>query len=657
MTAARHHTKYASSRRVPPVQLRAQAQRFDIIGGFGFGADAMNVFYEEDGSFKVATINDEQAASLQVEDARGKRSKIKTANVLLRFDRISLDEFLKNAQALAAEVDSNFLWECCGQDEFGFADIAAEYFGANPSLTQQAAAVIALHGAPMYFYRKGKGRYKAAPEENLKAALAGLERKAREAEQMAAWQEELLRGIVPEAFSSNLSRLIHRPDKNGLEYKALAQAAEAAQLSPLRLLEKIGALGDLAQYHLDGFLSAHFPKGRGFPAIEPVFAPEDLPIADVAAFSIDDATTTEIDDAFSLKTLPNGNWQVGIHIAAPVLGIAPGSAVDQLVLDRLSTVYFPGDKITMLPDEVVEVFTLQEGAARPALSMYLEVSPGYDVLSHYSRIERVPVAANLRHHDIEPYFNEETAGKADGPDFQYKQELTFLWHLAGALEGRRGKADQPGPVRLDYSFYIDRVEGQPERVRIVPRKRGAPMDKLVAELMILVNSQWGTDLRDAEIAGIYRSQGGGRVKLSTQATAHAGLGVDCYMWSSSPLRRAVDFINQQQLVAMIRQEKPRYQKNDAELFSAISAFDAAYAAYADFQDKMERYWCIRYLEQEGMQEFTAQVIKENLVRVDGMPLVLRVGGLPELPAGTTVSLQRLNIDYLELAVEARIATI
>jgi exoribonuclease-2 len=183
------------------------------------------------------------------------------------------------------------------------------------------------------------------------------------------------------------------------------------------------------------------------------------------------------------------------------------------------------------------------------------------------------------------------------------------------------------------------------------------MDKLVAELMILVNSLWGANLRDAQIAGIYRSQGGGRVKLSTQPTAHAGLGVDCYMWSSSPLRRAVDFINQQQLVAMIRNEKPRYQKNDAELFTAISSFDAAYAAYADFQDKMERYWCIRYLEQENMREFTAQLIKENLVRVDGMPLVLRIGGLPELPAGMTVSLQLIKVDYLELAVEARIATI
>ncbi|WP_255587830.1 hypothetical protein [Deefgea piscis] len=208
----------------------------------------MNVFYEEDGSFKVATIQDEQPASLQVEDTRGKRSKIKAANVLLKFDKVGLDDFFKAAQSEAADVDVTLLWECCGGDELNFAAIAAEYFGKNPSLIQQAAAAIALHAAPMYFYRKGRGNYKAAPEENLKAALAGLERKQREAEQMAAWQAELLAGILPEAFKPILSKLIHRPDKNGLEYKALAQAAESAQTSTLRLLDKVGAIPNIAQF-------------------------------------------------------------------------------------------------------------------------------------------------------------------------------------------------------------------------------------------------------------------------------------------------------------------------------------------------------------------------------------------------------------------------
>ena len=97
--------------------------------------------------------------------------------------------------------------------------------------------------------------------------------------------------------------------------------------------------------------------------------------ADVEAFSIDDVTTTEIDDAFSVEHLADGRVRVGIHIAAPALGIARGDAVDAIARARLSTVYMPGDKITMLPDSVVEAFTLAEGGLRPALSLYVIVEP------------------------------------------------------------------------------------------------------------------------------------------------------------------------------------------------------------------------------------------------------------------------------------------
>jgi exoribonuclease II len=147
------------------------------------------------------------------------------------------------------------------------------------------------------------------------------------------------------------------------------------------------------------------------------------------------------------------------------------------------------------------------------------------------------------------------------------------------------------------------------------------------------------------------------VRMTSQPSPHQGLGLECYAWSSSPLRRAVDFINQQQLVAMLSGQKPRFARNDAELFSIIGSFDTAYSAYAEFQEKMERYWCLRYIEQEGLRELSSNVIKENLVRIDGMPMVIRVGGLPELPAGSMVKLQVMNIDYLGLEIECRLATI
>ena len=608
----------------------------------------MNVFYEESGSFKVGSIVARNDASLQVDTQHGKRAKIKAANVLLEFSS-DLGAFLPAAEALAGELDLDFLWACAPDDDFDYQTLGAEYFGHLPTAIESAALLMKLMGAPMYFYKKGRGRFKRAPEEALKAALAGIEKKKREQAQIDAWVVELEAGQLPDALRPHLMTLLFRPDKNTLEYKAFDAACRSLNLPPLRMAARVGGIPSVPEYLLAGFLMEHFPKGAGFGPLPPVNAPADLPLAEVEAFSIDDAATTEIDDALSLVTLPNGNRRVGIHIAAPTLGIAPGSEVEKLVFNRLSTVYFPGDKITMLPDSVVEVFALQEGAACPAVSLYVEVTPDFEPVGFENRIERVRIAANLRHDQLEQVFNEETLAAADGgPDYPFKDALTWLWNFAVALEKRRGKHDPTRPVQMDYSFAIE--DG---RVLITPRRRGAPMDKLVSELMILANSEWGRMLAEAGIPAMYRAQSMGKVRMTTKPEPHIGLGVAQYAWATSPLRRATDFVNQRQLLAMIRGEKPEFEEGNAMLFAILRDFDAAYSAYLGFQDRMEHFWCLRWFTQEGVTEPTATFIKEDLVRIDGLPLRLRVGGLPELTAGERIRLQVVRIDELMQEIELR----
>ena len=92
----------------------------------------MHVFFEDDGAFKAGTVLADNDTSLQVEAASGKRLKIKAANVLLRFADPAPSALLADAQALAADIDPDFLWEVSGGGEFGFADLATEYFGRAP---------------------------------------------------------------------------------------------------------------------------------------------------------------------------------------------------------------------------------------------------------------------------------------------------------------------------------------------------------------------------------------------------------------------------------------------------------------------------------------------------------------------------------------------
>lgn len=104
----------------------------------------------------------------------------------------------------------------------------------------------------------------------------------------------------------------------------------------------------------------------------------------------------------------------------------------------------------------------------------------------------------------------------------------------------RGKPENNS--RVEYSFYLDGNPDDPDTpVRLVPRQRNAPLDRMVAEYMILANNLWGGLLHQHGVPGIYRSQQAGRVRMSTQALPHEAIGVPQYAWSTSPLRRYVDW--------------------------------------------------------------------------------------------------------------------
>jgi len=605
----------------------------------------MNVFYEEDGGFKIGAILADNGTSLQVEAPHGKRSKVKAANVLFRFNE-PLSGFLDGAQKAADEMDLDFLWECCGQDELSYERLAQDYFGHAPGAVESAAILLRLHGAPMYFYKKGKGRYRPAPPDALKAALASIERKRQQALLQKQYAEQLKRFELPGAFVPHIAELLYKPDRNTVEVKALEEAAADLKLSLLRLLEKCGAIPSTRDYHLNRFLFEHFPHGRGFADMPDVPPPVDLPTADVQAFSIDDSTTTEIDDAFSVTPVPGGGWRIGIHIAAPAVGIAPASPLDQEAATRLSTVYMPGDKITMLPEPAIAHYSLAEGRACPALSLYLDVASDLSVHGSHTALEQVPIVANLRHTVLEAEFNEESL-TAELPDFPFARELKLLWELATILEAGRGRPEQVRTLHMDYNFYVDE-----DHVRIMERRRGSPVDKLVSEMMILVNSEWGRGLAEAGVAAIYRVQSNGKVRMSTVPAAHQGLGVAQYAWASSPLRRYVDLVNQRQLIAWYRGEQAPYTAGGEQLLAAMRDFEIAADIYAEFQRNMERYWCLRWMQQENVDITSAEVIRENLVKIDRIPLITRVVSLPTLEPGVKVTLKISDIDLLELTFHA-----
>ena len=641
----------------------------------------MYALFEDAGKFQTGRILSEAESSAQIELESGKRLKAKSANILLKFDKPSPNVLMAEATALSATIELDLAWEFAPSDEFSFQELAQEYFSDNATLAQQTAALISLFQAPHYFRRSGKGKFKKASADVLQQALAAIEKKKLIQQQIESWALALGEGSCPEPIAAQLYKILFKPDKNAAEYKAVVEASRATHLAPLALLQKAGAITSAYEFHWQRFLFDNFPKGIGFPALEAPVIKNALPTSTAQAYSIDDSQTTEIDDALSVQGLGTGEVVVGIHIAAPALALTPGHAIDQIARQRLSTVYMPGNKITMLPDHVVQTYTLQEGRDCPAVSLYLRVDEStLEILGSETRVEQVFIAANLRHDMLDDLVTEAwlanpatvlPAGK-NIPQMPHTQ-LAFLYRLAQHRKAQRevvrGKPENFN--RPDYNFRVNTLEGQApkgdEKVEISQRHRGAPLDLMVAEAMILANSTWGQWLADLGVPGIYRSQAsllpGVKVRMGTKALPHAGIGVPCYAWSTSPLRRYTDLVNQWQIIACAQHGNTAalaapFKPKDVDLFSIISAFEAAYSSYNGYQSSMERFWTLQYLQQNAVEEVEATVFKSfegepPMARADNLPLVLPVIGSGNLVRGTRVLLRISGIDNISLDVHGQ----
>ena len=647
----------------------------------------MHLLYEEGGDIRAATVLSSSGSgdtqSWQVSALSGKHLKIKAKEVWLEFEKPDAQTLISNANQLAKTIDLQLLWDCAPDEEFLFSTIAKEYFGDAVSTEQLVALAIALQGAPVYFRRKGRGKFMRAPLEQLQAGLAAIERKRKELEQQALWQSDLVAGQMPEALRPLVNALLFSPDKNSLAYKAFSGACEQTGEHPAQLMMRCGALDSPLTYHHGQFLRQHFPGGVGFSADFSI-APdvwkaciEGLPTAQVRAFSIDDSSTTEIDDALSLTPIEHGHYRLGIHIAAPGLLIQKDDPFDQVARQRMSTAYFPGNKITMLPESFIHYFSLDQGKVCPAVSLYVEISAQGELLDQLpeTKIELVPIETNLRLDDLEESVNEESL-MDPAAGLPYQKELSILWNLAKFLHSKRQEQREKNGLRVeqlgisdtnalarDFNFHISADQSV---VEIEPRLRGSILDSIVAECMILCNRIWGQQLAEHGLPALFRTQKGWgpqRTRMQTTPGPHEGLGLDFYAWCTSPLRRYSDLLNQWQLIALVRNGVTAkmvapFSPKDATLMGIAADFENVYQHYGEHQDRIEKYWCLRWLSQQGLPKLIhARHLKEGMSRLEPIPLHLPIPELANQARMARAKIEVMDIDLLQLTAAARLVEI
>ena len=644
------------------------------------------VFYEAQGKLHIATVMEQKDSHLQVKGQGSSTQKIKAKDVLLQAALNDAPAQLTvQVDELAAQVDLDFLWECAPDEVFGFVDIAREYFGESASVPEQAAMWQAIQSAPIYFGKKGKGQFTRQPIEQIQIALAAVAKKEERLRQQAVWVEQMCPGQAPAEILQARDAILQKKNANDMSYKAVVEAASALGKTIPELMLHIGAFKNAFELHRETFLAEYYPRGTSahdltqpslthWQALLDEGVVTDAVVDDRAVVSIDDSMTTEIDDAFSMLQIDAQNYRIGVHIAAPSLAVNRDDVADTHAAARMSTLYTPGEKVTMLPDAWVSEFSLDAGTVKPVLSIYTTFNTdatGQDAFTDtQTRIERVRITDNLRHDTPQMQLTLDDL-QGERSDYPRATELKILWQavqqLSSIRDAVRGRPENNN--RADFSFTVEASADLPltgeENVGISQRMRGSPIDKIVSEWMIFANVNWASWLRDLRIPALFRTQSAMGVRTTTYAAPHLAMGVPAYMWATSPLRRYADWLNQMQLLAAVRYGvtapmKAPFQPKEVDLLTRVSQFDERYKAYGAQQDKMEKYWCLRWVAQhmdEGILETEAIVIRDNTLRLADIPLYINALISEDTPKQTRVRVQLQGIDWVPLTVGVRVVSV
>lgn len=613
-----------------------------------------NVILSLENSYKIASIIQTYPNNYQViiYPEESKR-KVKLQSVLYTLKSTDLANFSKQIDDLSNSIDNQLLYELLDDNQLlTIEQLASLYFGDSFDEIEKTALLFKLSQDSIYYTNHCNGSFNKNTKEQVnkyqqEQAQALLELNTIEMyyQNIITNYNEYLANDTSPIITNNLNlpdidiiKLLNNPDKDSLIYKAFHKAEVNLNTSLTHILYAIGLIKNIEEFFYNMFIKKTFRSGISYQTLGTYSVIPDLSTTLNRVFSIDDSTTNEIDDAFSVEYLNNG-YKIGVHIAAPALD----HSLARNVIDQIATIYYPGDKITMLGYDVIKAFSLDQGMVKPVVSLYFNIDLEYNVLDYETKIESLSISDNLRIEQLDTLWDDEN--NLIHPH-TYAKELQILHKFAKVLEQIRGKANVNHDVDYNFSFIN-------QKIKITPRKRGTPVDKLVSELMILANSTWGRILTNNLIPALYRSKQPNYPVITTMTPlSHIGLNVDYYTWASSPLRRGVDYINQAQLIALITQTEGLPKEY---VFELAEIFDSQYSKYLEFQNKMERYWSLKYLLQEQVSIIKATFVYKSKAILDGVPITINLEGIMAIqPRNTSINIKIFNINLINLTFEFKV---
>jgi len=533
---------------------------------------------------------------------------------------------------LAETIDPESLWSKIDRTSSTYspAELAREVFGAEVDSDHLAAVVRALHKSSMYFKFDGKCYCALSPQQVDKARRRVVEEKARrmEIEQCAAWLHAYLH--AHEVTETGREQCI------GYLKQFAIFGTSAAQYETIRLIFKqTGAALERSEcFNLLVRLGVCSPdenllfERHGVPCewSDEVLRTVDMLIdldvdsrcdlTSLEVCSIDDPGTRDIDDAISFE--PDGdNLRVGIHITDAASLLLPGSVIDLEASQRATSLYFPEGATPMLPPALSEKrLSLIAGETRPVVSVFVVLDLNGVVHKRTLQLSNIRVTRRLSYKDVD---DDILAGG------RFKHLYDRLMHVRD-----RRLADGASALLVpELQVKLDRDR----EVALSVRERETPAQALVAESMILANHSAALFLKQHNVPALYRTQkrsrpaaasvdndmpmaervhrrhAFNRTILSTASRSHAGLGLDCYCSTTSPMRKYLDLVMQRQLVAALQAKAPVYA--DKALRDIASAVQPALTRASLVENERKRYWLFKKMEPLQGQVLQAVVVERR----------------------------------------------
>ena len=598
------------------------------------------ILFRQRKQVKMGVVQALRDGKIEGEDSNRKSFKISSDRIVYatgiqaEAGRAALNAFHKSAVELAQRIALEEVWEVAKDDTalLTSQDIA-ELVWEEISPLHHAALLFHLHDECPYFRPVGEN-WAASPEEEVRLHLERLRQRGLQEQEEARFSEWLTTDQAPDALTDKQKRWfeeirevallgeearISRPIKNILHQGGTEPSQRAFDIFVRKGIwdedEHLELLRDRIPV---AFSESAWKEAEQLRMEDALSAKNCADLTGLHLFSIDDESTTDIDDACSVERTPSG-WRVGVHITDVASLIPIDSALGAAAQERLTSLYLPDQKIPMFPPPFSEqIGSLLPGAPRLALSVLFDLDEDLEVRDTHILSSRIV--------NRERFSYEQVDAILDGEAYPLSESLRLLDRFAEKLQCKRIAAGAVMLERTEIQIHVD----QDKRITLRKRFRETRSNRIVSEMMILVNRYVASlcaehelpvgyrtqdpvaldDLEDISNEALRRHQILRRVKfskLSTEPGPHHLLGVDCYTQVTSPLRRFPDLLVQRQIVRYLTQGDVVYDRD--EMASLLQRVEEQIRALKRLERRRERYWLLKYLQPSIGEEFSAVVLE------------------------------------------------